>query len=413
MAETRTTAFDLNDPAVIADPYPHYARLREEAPVHHCPDPDLWILSRYDDVLTALRDTTRFSSNLGAAEAFSGNPFNPRMSPPRWLTWPVERLLPTETLLTSDPPVHTRLRKKVNRAFAPRRIAALETRIRALTDDLADALCAHAARGEPVDVVHDLAGPLPTIVIAELMGIPPEHRDAFKRWSDDLIDGLLTGGSTFRMLRSAFAITRYFARTVRRRRRKPGDDLISLLVTPDADGALTTLELILFCVLLLVGGNETTTNLIANAMDTLLDHPESWHRLTADPTQATLAVEETLRYQSPAQALLRVTTTNVALQGITIPTGSRVLPLIGSAHRDPRHWQAPDTFELDRKTNGHLAFGTGIHYCIANALARLEARIALETLARRTPGLTRAGTPTRIPSPVLRGLRTLPVAVEP
>lgn len=411
MAETSTAAFDLNDPAVIANPYPHYAWLRDEAPVHHSPSPDLWILSRYEDVAMAVRDAARFSSDLDAAEDFSDNPFNPGMSPPRWLTWIADRLPPVRTLLTSDPPQHTRLRKKVSRAFTPRRMANWEARIREITDRLTNELLARAAAGEAVDLVRDLASPLPTIVIAELMGIPVDRQDDFKRWSDHLVNGLLTGGDTRRMITSALAISTYFARTVRRRRRHPGDDLISLLVTPDADGTLSTLELINFCILLLVAGNETTTNLVANTVLALLDRPELWQRLAEEPELAPAAIEEGLRFDSPGQGLLRITKTDVALHGVTIPAGARVLPLLGSANRDPGHWEDPDEFRLDRNRNDHIAFGSGIHFCIGNALARMESRVALETLARRAPHLVSAGDPVRIPSPVLRGLRSLPVRI--
>ncbi|WP_405491328.1 cytochrome P450 [Nocardia sp. NBC_00511] len=413
MTETGTVAFDLNDPDVIADPYPHYARLREHASVHHSTAPDLWLLSRYDDVVLALRDATRFSSDPGTGGDFADNPFNPSTSLPGWATRLIDRVLPTRTLLTSDPPEHTRLRKKVSRAFAPRRIAQWEPRIREITESLMDELADRAARGESVDLVRDFASPLPTIVIAELMGIPAARRDDFKRWSDHLIDGLLTGGDTRRMATSAAAISLFFARTVRQRRRHPGEDLVSLLVTPDADGVLGTMDLIVFCVLLLVAGNETTTNLVSNAVHALLDRPAVWQQLIAEPGLAAAAVEETLRYDSPGQGLLRCTTTEVRLHEVVIPAGARVLPLVGSANRDPGRWDAPDEFRLDRNSNDHIAFGVGIHYCIGNALARMEARAALETLARRAPALSRAGHPIRIPSPVLRGFRSLPIRIEP
>lgn len=412
MADITTAAFDLNDPAVIADPYPHYRWLRDEAPVHHVVDLDLWMVSRYDDVAMIIRDAARFSSDLDAAQDFTNNPFNPEMNPPRWISWIAGRLLPVRTLLTSDPPHHTRLRKKVSRAFTPRRMAASEPRIREIADRLVDELLARRAEGKSLDLVRDVSGPLPTIVIAELMGIPADRQDDFKRWSDHLVNGLLTGGDRRRMITSAIAISVFFARIVRQRRRKPGEDLISLLVTPDADGMLTTLELIIFCILLLVAGNETTTNLVANAVLALTDRPKLWQRVTEEPELAAAVVEETLRYDSPAQGLLRIAQTDIELHGVTIPKGARVLPLVGSAHRDPRHWEAPEDFRLDRNRKDHIGFGVGIHFCIGNALARMEARITLETLARRTPRLNRAGDVVRMPSPVLRGLRALPIRID-
>ena len=410
--------FDLNDPAVIADPYPHYARLREQAPVHRTTDPALWMVSRHDDVVAVLRDPVRFSSDLGAmAKGLGGNPFDPSSRLPGWAAGLVGHVPWLRVLLTSDPPEHTTLRRKVSRAFTPRMMAAWEERIRAIAETLIDDLIDDLIAGGPstVDLVRTVASPLPTAVIAEMMGIPADRRDDFKRWSDDLIDGLLTGGNKVRMLRSASAISVFFARTVRQRRRHAGDDLISLLVTGDEQDRLNLAELIAFCVLLLVAGNETTTNLISNAMVALFDRPDLWAQVTADPTLATAVVEETLRYDGPAQGLLRVSTTDVVLGGVTIPAGQAVMPLVASANRDPRHWDDPDTFRLDRRldrtSDDHLAFGTGIHYCIGQALARLEGSVAIEAILRRVPQLQPAGTPERIGSPVLRGLRTLPVAL--
>jgi cytochrome P450 len=409
--EMSRTHFDLNDPSVIADPYPHYAWLRDEAPVYHSADPDLWILSRYEDVALAVRDAKRFSSDLSKASRFDDNPFNPTMKFPRGLAAALGRVVPLRTLLTSDPPDHTQLRKKVSRAFTPRRIDAWEPRIREIAERLVDAIAAKPY-DEPVDLVSDLASPLPTIVIAEMMEIPAERHDDFKRWSDNLVNGLLTGGGKIKMLTSAVAISWFFARTVRVRRRNPGDDLVSLLIAGDSDAAaLSLVELIKFCVLLLVAGNETTTNLVSNAMLALLDRPDLWQQVTIDPTLASAAVEEALRFDGPGQGLLRVATTDIAIDDSTIPAGARVLPLIGSANRDSRHWDDPDEFRLDRKSNEHIAFGSGIHFCIGNALARIESRAAIEVLARRLPHLARAGTPARIASPVLRGLRSLPVVV--
>ncbi len=406
------TRFDLNDPTVIADPYPHYAWLRDEAPVYHCTDPDLWILSRRDDVAVAVRDATLFSSDLGKSGRFDDNPFNPTMKIPRRLAGILFRFLPVRTVLTSDPPDHTQLRRKVSRAFTPRRINAWEPRIREIAERLVDDIAAKP-NNEPIDLVADLASPLPTIVIAEMMGIPAKRHNDFKRWSDNLVNGLLTGGGNIKMLTSAVEISWFFARTVHARRRNPGDDLVSLLIAGDRDtDALSLVELIEFCVLLLVAGNETTTNLVSNAMLALLDRPDLWRQITADPTMAAAAVEEALRFDGPGQGLLRIASADITIGDTTIPAGARVLPLIGSANRDPHGWDAPDEFRLDRKFNEHIAFGSGIHFCLGNALARIEARAAIEMLARRLPHLVRAGAPTRIASPVLRGLRSLPVVTK-
>jgi cytochrome P450 len=402
----------LNDPAVIEDPYPHYAWLREHAPVYRCADPDLWVVSRHDDVLAVLRDAERFASDIThVAGRIDGSPFNPNLRLPPVVSGLVGRTSWLRVLLTSDPPEHTILRRKVSRAFTPRMMAVWEDRIRSISDELVTDLLA-AVQPAPVDLVRGFASPLPSIVIAEMMDIPPRRRADFKRWSDHLVDGLLTGGSIRRMLTSAAEISVFFARTVRQRRRRPGDDLISLLVTGDEETALTGPELVAFCILLLVAGNETTTNLISNAVLALDRHPDQRARIAEDPSLAARAVEETLRYDGPAQGLLRATTTDVTIEGVTIPARSLVVPLLGSANRDPNRWPEPDRFDLGREDTEHLAFGSGSHFCIGQALARLESRVALETLYARAPGVRVVGDPARIASPVLRGLRSLPVDVD-
>lgn len=402
---------ELNDPAFIANPYPVYATLRDHAAVHYLADLDVWVLSRDADVGAALRDPTTFSSDLAnIARGLTVNPFNPAMKIPRPLAALAARIPWARVLLTSDPPEHTVLRRKISKAFTPRMIANWEPRVR----DITERLVADLGAGDPTgraDLVRDLASPLPTMVIAEMLGVPPERHHDFKRWSDDLVGALLSGGSILRGVTSAIKISVFFARIVRKRRSEPADDLVSLLVAGDGESALTLRELITFCVLLLVAGNETSTNVIANAMLALFAQPDVQQKLRADPALADRVVEETLRFDNPVQGLLRVTTTDVSVGPETIPRGSKVLIMIGSANRDPRRICDPDTFRLDRETNGHLGFGTGIHFCIGAPLARLEARVALETLFRRFPAITPAGQPERINSPVLRGLVSLPITV--
>lgn len=406
-----TVELDLNHPGFVADPYPYYERLRDHAPVHYLPDVDLWVLSRYEDVVAALRDPTTFSSDRRAlSQDLRSSPFNPTMRIPRWLAALTARM-PSRVLLTSDPPEHTVLRRKISRAFTPRMISEWEPRIL----DLAERFVAELGANDPAgraDLVDDLASPLPTIVIAEMLGIPSHRHAAFKRWSDDLVGGLLGGGGRLRTSVSAVQVGTYFAHVVRQRRAEPGDDLVSRLVAGDPQDALTLREVITFCVLLLVAGNETTTNLIANAALALIAHPDVAQRLHADPSLADRVVEETLRYDNPAQALLRATTTEITIGQTTAPARSRVLLLIGSANRDPRHIAEPNEFRLDRESADHLGFGTGIHHCIGAPLARLEARVALETLFTRLHSITPAGLPHRRQSPVLRGLHALPVIVE-
>ena len=368
------------------------------------------MLTRHADVQAVLRDPVRFSSDLGGlAKGMRVNPFNPAMKVPRGVGALAARIPWLRVLLTSDPPAHTVLRRKVNRAFTPRVIADWEPRVREITERLVDEL--ETAGTAQADLIATVASPLPTAVIAEMMAIPPRRQDDFKRWSDNLVGGLVSGGSIARMARSSVAISSFFARIVRQRRRQPGDDLVSRLVSGDDDDALNWVELVTFCILLLVAGNETTTNLIANSMLALFEHPDVQRRLEADPSMAGLVIEETLRYDNPGQGLIRVTTADVTLHDHTIPAGSNVLVMIGSANRDPRHWADPDRFLPERQPNEHLGFGTGIHFCIGAPLARMEGRIALETLFQRTQRISPRGEPTRIASPVLRGLRSLPVTV--
>lgn len=407
----RVIEFDLHNPGTIADPYPLYARLRDEAPVHYVADLDLWVLSRYSDVAAALRDPATFSSDRAAlGQGLTVNPFNPTMKLPRPLTALV-RCMPLRVLLMSDPPAHTVLRRKISKAFTPRMITEWEPRIR----DIVERFIADLDTGDtnrPLDLMTTVASPLPTIVIAEMLGIPGSHHRAFKRWSDNLVDGLLGRGSIPRTLTSAVQISLYFARTIRKRRTHPGEDLISMLVRGEPEHALSSPELINLCVLLLVAGNETTTNLIANAVLALLAHPDIYEQLRADPTIADRVVEETLRYDNPAQAVLRVTTSKTTIDQFTIPGGSRVLMLIGSANRDPRHVADPDDFRLDREPNDHLGFGTGIHHCIGAPLARLEARVTLVAMCHHWESIVHAGQPQRLHSPILRGLRSLPITVD-
>jgi cytochrome P450 len=405
-------SFDLRDPAFLADPYPFYAQLRARAPVHHLADRDLWVLSRHADVVAALRDPQRFSSDAEAmAAGRTTNPFKPADGAPAALLTALRNLPGFRVLLTTDPPEHTRLRRMVTKPFAPRAIAAWEPRIRAICEQLVDQLL--AADDDRRDLVGQLAWPLPVVVIAEMLGIPPERAGDFKRWSDDLIGALVGSLDAASVAGSALEIFGFFCEILEQRRDRPGDDLISVLVAgSDENGALTPMELVAFCILLLVAGNETTTNLIANAVLALSANPAVRDELGRRPELVSAAVEETLRYDSPAQGLMRATPTEGTVEGVTIPAGSQVLLLLGSANRDPAHWTAPDTFRLDRDPNDHLGFGTGIHVCLGAPLARLETRIALETLLSRTSGLAVSGEPDRFDSPVLRGLRSLPITVE-
>jgi cytochrome P450 len=283
------------------------------------------------------------------------------------------------------------MRDLVNRGFTPRQIQRLEPRIRALV-----AGCMAELRQKPeFDLVSELNIPLPVTVIAEMLGVEAERRHDFKRWSDDIITGA-TGPGIERPLESgvldAMAELRNYLRPIaRERRRQPADDLISILVEAEVDGeGLSDYEVFMFVLLLLVAGNETTTNLLGNAVDALLAHPEQLARVVAEPARIPALIEEALRYDGPVQFIGRRTTREFTLHGQTVPPEARVVVLLGSANRDERRFAEPDRFDIGRDTRGHVAFGFGAHFCLGASLARLEAKAALEALVPELPRLVRA-----------------------
>jgi cytochrome P450 len=379
------------------DPYPKYRELRDDAPVFHSPASDTWTVSRYDDVVAVMRNTEVFSSKTrgGQMEAAMSElslaeklqlfaRFVTRM---RAAPWTVRS---SRMLIQEDGAVHLRMRDLVNRGFTPRQIKRLEPRIRALVAECMAKL-AHEAQ---FDLVSELNTPLPVTVIAELLGVEPERRHVFKHWSDVIISGA-TGSGIANPLASgvldAMGELRAYLRPIARdRRRHPADDLISILVAAKVDGeGLSDYEIFLFVLLLLIAGNETTTNLLGNAVDALLAHPDQLARVAADPRLVPALVEETLRFDGPIQFLTRVTTREVELHGVRIPAHARVAVLLGSANRDERRFPEPDRFDLARDTRGHVAFGFGAHFCLGASLARLEARAVLEALVPELPRLAR------------------------
>ena len=330
-----------------------------------------YAISRHEEVAFALRHAEIFSSApMGGAEA---KPMNAEGD-----------LSPTAgSLIGVDPPEHGRHRGIVNRGFTPRRIAELEPRLRKMAEEL---VAGFERRGE-CELMSEFANPFPVSVIAELMGLDPERHDDFKRWSTALIIGS-TQGTRQRVPRlQMFREFRgYLASVVEERKREPGDDLISILVhAGEGEGVLDTQQVVSFAGLLLAAGSETTTNLVGSTMATLHEHPETLERVRADPRLIPQLLEETLRYESPVQMLMRLTTQDVVLGGHEIEKGSMVMLLLGSANRDAARFPDPDRFDIDRDTNGHLAFGFGNHFCLGASLARLEGRIALETLLERLP----------------------------
>jgi cytochrome P450 len=380
------------------DPYPKYRELRDQAPLHHAPESDTWTVSRYDDVAAVLRNTEVFSSKtrggrmdasvaeLSAFERFRlAARFVRRM---RATPWAMRR---SRMLIQEDGAVHLRMRDLVNRGFTPRRIQRLEPRIRSLVAGCLIEL----GRKPEFDLVSELFIPLPVTVIAELLGIEPERRHDFKRWSDVIIAGATGSGLTDPLasgVLDAMAELRAHLRPiVRGRRRRPADDLISVLVAAELDGeGLTDWEIFLFVLLLLVAGNETTTNLLGNAVDALLAHPNQLAKVVAEPALVPALVEETLRFDGPVQFVTRRTTREVGLHGQTIPRHALVVALLGSANRDERRFPEPDRFDVTRDTRGHVAFGFGAHFCLGASLARLESKAALEALVPELPRLARA-----------------------
>ena len=380
-------------PEVKANPYPYYAELRREAPVYQVEGMGIYAISRYEDVMFAVNHPEVFSS-----EGYSNMTINDK---------------PAKMLIFTDPPDHTRMRNLVNRAFTPKMVADLEPRIRQVTDQLIDAM---AQRGE-TDLIADLAIPLPVTIIAEMLGVDPAHKEDFKRWSDWIIADFM--GEIPEDLKEAHetdmeAFKLFFERAVGERQERPTNDLIGALVRAGDENALSAEEVLAFIVLLLVAGNETTTNLIGNAIVALLDHPEQLEMLRADHSLIPNAVEEALRYDAPVQFLFRRTTRAVALSETTIPEGSMATVLFGSANRDERRYADAERFDVTRDASGHVAFGHGIHFCLGAPLARLEGRIALEALIQRLPGLQRVEAEVElVPSLFLRGPRRLPLTFTP
>ncbi len=402
MAEQAAAAglsFNPWDENFRRNPYSFYQPLRMSPPPVLRFFIPVAIVSRYADVLATLRDHLRFSSmpvrnrmTMEVAEVFGDAP----------------------SVINSDPPIHTRLRKLVSRDFTPRAIRELEPRVRALTNGLLDEL----ARKGHFDLVADFAIPLPVRIIASILGIPGERYETFKRWSDTLIEltSLPPGTPMADSVRTNLTEMRaYFAEEIERRRRHPGADLMSSLVSAHEDTEmLSASELMQFLVIMLIAGNETTTNLIGNGMLALLEHPEQMKLLRRDPTLMPRAIEEMLRYDSPVQTVFRTAKEDVEIGGTMVEKGSGVFLMLGSANRDAAQFRNPDVFDITREASDHVSFGEGIHYCIGAPLARLEGAVAFETMLNRFPGLALDGHPKLDykTSFFVRSLQSLPMVAE-
>ncbi len=363
-------SFNPFDPDVRRDPFPLFARGRRECPVLAHEGLPLFSVFRYDDIQTILKDPATWSSVFPPPP---GVELRPDLPP---------------SMLMQDPPAHTRLRGLVNQAFTPRRIRQLEPRMEQIAHELLD----DALAKRRVDLVEALTYPLPVIVIAEMIGVPLEDREQFKRWSDGLVENLglgILGPEPPEVIQRELAIIdemrAYFSRLVEERRRSPKDDLLSGLVAAEVEGSrLTFDEMLQMLVLLLVAGNETTTTLIGNTGIELMRHPEQLALLRARPELIPNAIDEVLRFCSPVQLTVRMAMQPVDLLGHRIEEQQAALLWIGSANRDESVFERPEVFDVTREDSRHIAFGFGPHYCLGANLARLEAQVALRVLLQRT-----------------------------
>jgi cytochrome P450 len=395
---------DLTSREFRADPYPFYARWRADTPVFRTTLADkqeAWIVTRYDDVLAVLKDE-RFAKDK--TKSLSSDQL-------ARLPWVPSVFKPLEqSMLDLDHPDHTRLRGLVHQAFTPRLVENMRPRGQALTDELLDAV---EARGR-MDLIHDYALPLPATIIAEILGVPARDRHKFHRWSNAILSAKPSTWGKLLLIPHVVAFMRYIRKMSRMRQADPRDDLISALVQArEAGDRLSEDELLSMIVLLLVAGHETTVNLIGNGVVALLDHPTTLERLRDHPALIKPAVEELLRYDAPVQlATERYAREEVTIAGATIPRGERVFAALGSANRDERQFDQPDSLQIERDPNRHLSFGQGVHFCLGASLARLEGQIAINTLLHRAPDLRLAMPREALrhrPTLILRGLASLPV----
>jgi len=405
-ARRRAADFDSADPAFQRDPYPTYAFMRECAPVHSSTlenGHEMSYCFRYRDVLEVLRSPD--VETTGIARDVT----DPLLAQPESPLHNLARII-SSVLLVKDGEDHRRLRGLVSQAFTPRMVESLRPRVVAIVDELLDPL---TPRGE-MDLIGDFAAPLPIIVIAELLGMPPEDRRQLRRWSDRLatfIDGTIRDAGIAAAAEAADELCAYMDRIVERRRRAPRGDLISALVLArEREDRLSANELLGTIGLILAAGHETTTNLIGNGMLALLRNPDPLARLRREPECIGSAVEELLRFDSPVQTTSRMPVRDVVVGGVPIPRGREVAVFLGAANRDPEIFSDPDVLDIARDQARHLSFGHGAHFCLGASLARLEGQVAILALVERLPELKLASDdPAWRSGIVLRGLRQLPV----
>ena len=383
-------AYDPLSQELRADPYAVYEELRRKDPVHWMRLAGSWVLVNYRDVDMVLRDHRRFGN--------AGRDFG---------------YLPYISMLDLDPPEHTRIRGLVAHGFTPRSVAALESRVQQTVDRLLDDL----AGRQRFDFIRDFAFPLPVIVIAEMLGVPPEDREQFNEWSNVValtVDPLLNTAQVRQVRQTVEEMFTYFENVAADRREHPRDDLVSVLANAEEDGErLSREDLLINLVLVLAAGNETTRNLIGNGSFALLRNPAELQRLRDNPALLDSAIDELLRYDSPVQLDGRIARERLEIGGKRISAGQRVICLLGAANRDPEVFPSPAVLDIGRSAANHVAFGRGIHYCLGSPLARLEARVAFTALLRRFKSLRLAEEPRYRNQVTLRGLDELWVEVEP
>lgn len=399
-------AYTPSDPGVRANPYPQFARLRAEDPVHWSPALKAWVLTRYDDVRRALATAEEMSPDRLT-------PFYAKLDVGSRATLAEAMRYLSLWIVFRDPPSHTRLRTLVAKAFLPGTINGFRPAIEDLTERLLDQLAAHGP-GE-TDIVAALTMQLPARVIMRVMGVPERHLHDIKAWSDDIMAFLFSAREIAdkyeRARRGAVAMAALFRGLIEERRREPGADLLSLLIAArDESERLSEDELVATAMLLLFAGHETTTNLLSNSILLLLGNPAARELFVAEPELTGTAIEEFLRLDGPSNSMSRVVRVDHEIGGRRLRKGDRVFAMINAANRDPMHFDEPDRLDLERQPNRHLTFGQGAHFCIGAQLARLEARIALPRLFARFPELAPGErAPEWHDSLVARGLRSLSV----
>lgn len=394
---------EILKPEVLADPYPLYRSLREEDPVHWDPFLHAWVVTRYADVVTVLRD---FSAARTPAAEYLESMGLEELSP-------MARVM-VKQMLFLDPPAHTRIRSLAAYAFTPQRIAALREHIREVIRRLLDKI----SKAGRMDVIGDLADPLPSIITAEMLGVPTEDAAQLKLWSQDFAEMLgnfqHNPERAPQVRKSMEQMTAYFQRAVAETRKNGREGLIHSFLTASVEGdRFTEEEIVANTIVTMVGGQETTTNLIGNGMLTLLRKPEAVRRLRTDPSLIPSAVEEMLRYEPPSQQTARLAPDDVALGGKLIRKRQAVIAVMAAANRDPEHFSAPDEFDIARRDNRHLSFGWAAHFCFGAALARTEGQIAFAEMLRRFSNIQLENTPLTWRTNLgLRGLTSLSVRLE-